>query len=86
MVAEGWNVRQAERFVSQINKPASVRGSKSSSAPRGRDVVRIEEALRYALGAEVHLDHGPKGGRIEIRYEGNEELERILDVLGIQIH
>jgi ParB family transcriptional regulator, chromosome partitioning protein len=49
-------------------------------------VVRIEEALRYALGAEVHLDHGPKGGRIEIRYEGNDELERILELLGIQIH
>jgi ParB family chromosome partitioning protein len=86
MVVEGWNVRQAERFVSQINKPAKARGNKPSAAARGGDVVRIEEALRYALGAEVHLDHGPKGGRIEIRYEGNEELERILDVLGIQIH
>lgn len=86
MVAEGWNVRQAERFVSQINKPATTRKTKASSTTRGQDVVRIEEALRYALGAEVHLDHGPKGGRIEIRYGGNEELERILDLLGIQIH
>jgi ParB family transcriptional regulator, chromosome partitioning protein len=86
MVAEGWNVRQAERFVSQINKPATARSRKAATAPRGGDVLRIEEALRYALGAEVHLDHGPKGGRIEIRYEGNEELERILGVLGVQVH
>jgi ParB family transcriptional regulator, chromosome partitioning protein len=86
MVDEGWNVRQAERFVSQISKPVTARKAKAEAAPRGRDVVRIEEALRYALGTEVHLDHGPKGGRIEIRYDGNEELERILDLLGIQIH
>ncbi len=86
MAAEGWNVRQAERFVSQINKPARKQGNRAAATPRGRDVVRIEEALRYALGAEVHLDHGPKGGRIEIRYGDNDELERILDVLGIQIH
>jgi ParB family transcriptional regulator, chromosome partitioning protein len=86
MVADGWNVRQAERYVSQINKPARARGSKPGTSSRGGDVVRIEEALRYALGAEVHLDHGAKGGRIEIRYESNDELERILEVLGIQIH
>jgi ParB family chromosome partitioning protein len=86
MVAEGWNVRQAERFVSQINKPAKVRGSKAGTPSRGGEVVRIEEALRYALGAEVHLDHGASGGRIEICYQSNEELERILDLLGIQIH
>jgi ParB family chromosome partitioning protein len=86
MVAEGWNVRQAERFVSQINKPAKSRGNRPGALSRGGDVVRIEEALRYALGAEVHLDHGANGGRIEIRYESNEELERILEVFGIQIH
>ena len=86
MVAEGWNVRQAERFISQVGKPATSRKTKEDAAQRDRDVVRIEEALRYALGAEVHLDHGAKGGRIEIRYEGNEELERILELLGIQIH
>jgi ParB family chromosome partitioning protein len=86
MVAEGWNVRQAERFVSQINKPARARGGRPGTPSRGGDVVRIEEALRHALGAEVHLDHGAKGGRIEIRYVSNEELERILELLGIQIH
>lgn len=86
MIAEGWNVRQAERFVAQINKPAKARGGKLGAPSRGGDVVRIEEALRYALGAEVHLEHGAKGGRIEIRYESNEELERILDLLGIQVH
>jgi ParB family transcriptional regulator, chromosome partitioning protein len=86
MIAEGWNVRQAERFVAQIAKPARARGGKAATPSRGGDVVRIEEALRYALGAEVHLEHGAKGGRIEIRYESNDELERILELLGIQVH
>lgn len=86
MVSEGWNVRQAERFVAKV--PRNGERPKDDTLPekRSREILRVEEALRYALGTEVHLDHGPKGGRIDIRYGTDEELERILDLLGIQIH
>lgn len=86
MVAEGWNVRQAERFVSRLAKSKPDPAGPAAPESRDRDVVRVEEALRYALGAQVRLDHGPKGGRIEIRYDSREELERILERLGIQVH
>lgn len=86
MIAEGWTVRRAERFVANLGakreQPETVRREES----RDRSEVRVEEALRYALGTEVHLNHGPKGGRIEILYESQEELERILELLGIQVH
>ncbi len=86
MVAEGWNVRQAEKFVSKLTKATPEPVGSPGPEPRDRDVVRVEEALRYALGAEVYLDFGPKGGRIEIRFEKREELERILERLGVQVH
>ena len=34
MVAEGWNVRQAERFVAQINKPSQARKAKAPPEDR----------------------------------------------------
>lgn len=89
MVDEGWSVRQAERHVN--GKSETPEGSAQTTKPerataaRDRHVVRVEEALQYALGTQVKLSHGPKGGKIEIRYFSNEELERILDLLGIQI-
>lgn len=86
MIAESWNVRQAERFVGNLGRERRPPPAPREAEVRDPAVVRVEEALRYALGTEVHLEHGPSGGRIEIRYEGQEELERILDLLGIQIH
>lgn len=90
MAEESWSVRQAERYLATRGeqKPTSEAvAPKARTRPeeRPREVVRVEEALQYTLGTQVSLTHGPKGGRIEIRYGSDEELERILDVLGIQI-
>ncbi len=88
MIAEGWTVREAERRLGEVGRPHTHRRRtlQPHADQRDLEVVRVEEALRYALGTEVHLTHGPSGGRIEIRYTENEELERILELLGIQIH
>jgi ParB family transcriptional regulator, chromosome partitioning protein len=88
MTHEGWNVRQAERHVAGLTKrPAKKRKpSNGESGSGGREVLRVEDALRYALGTEVHLFHSAAGGRIEICYSGAEELERILDLIGVKVH
>ncbi|MBK8229155.1 MAG: ParB/RepB/Spo0J family partition protein [Candidatus Eisenbacteria bacterium] len=87
---EGWSVRQVERHLAERQaSPESAQPSTPESKPavaRDRQVVRVEEALQYALGTQVKLSHSAKGGKIEIRYFSNEELERILDLLGIEIH
>jgi ParB family chromosome partitioning protein len=41
-------------------------------------VRRLETDLAETLGASVKIEHGPKGGRVVIRYHGLEELEGIL--------
>lgn len=88
MAVEGWTVREAERRIADTGRAQSRAKRQPQPTVEQRDlgVIRVEEALRYALGTEVHLTHGPDGGRIEIRYSEDEELERILDLLGIQIH
>ncbi|HEX5418615.1 MAG TPA: hypothetical protein VFY39_01315, partial [Gammaproteobacteria bacterium] len=39
---------------------------------------RLESELSDTLGAPVAIEHGPRGGRIVIRYTGLDELEGIL--------
>jgi ParB family chromosome partitioning protein len=41
-------------------------------------VRRLETDLSEKLGAAVAIEHGPKGGRVVIRYNGLDELEGIL--------
>jgi ParB family transcriptional regulator, chromosome partitioning protein len=47
-------------------------------------VTGIEKKLTSHLGARVSLQHTPKRGRIVIRYAGNEDLQRILEKLGVE--
>lgn len=90
MAEEGWSVRQAEHHLS-AKRPATGAETKraTASAPpaqKDREVLRVEEALQYHLGTQVTLTHGPNGGKIEIRYFSTEELERVLELLGVEIH
>ena len=75
-----WSVRATEDAVRRQAAPRA--GSKpGKAAPRGAtdpNVRRLETDLSEKLGAAVAIEHGPKGGRVVIRYNGLEELEGIL--------
>ncbi|HVJ31446.1 MAG TPA: ParB/RepB/Spo0J family partition protein [Gammaproteobacteria bacterium] len=74
-----WSVRTTEEAVRRHSAPQA--GSKAGkAAPRATDpnVRRLETELSETLGAAVAIEHGPKGGRVVIRYNGLEELEGIL--------
>jgi ParB family chromosome partitioning protein len=74
-----WSVRATEDAVRKAAGPHN--GAKPSKAARGDgdpNVRRLEADLSDKLGAAVAIEHGPKGGRVVIRYNGLEELEGIL--------
>jgi ParB family chromosome partitioning protein len=76
---QGWSVRATENAVRQIAAPQAAKGGKP--AARGAtdpNVRRLESDLAETLGAAVSIEHGPKGGRVVIRYNGLDELEGIL--------
>lgn len=92
IVKEGWSVREVERATTP-EEPSEPKATSSQetvkspvSPPRDPQVVRVEDAIRAALGTEVKLHHSSNGGRIEIRYFSSEELERILEILNIEVH
>ena len=60
-----------------------VRPSHEGSAGVHHAVGHLENRLRERLATHVTIQHGEKKGRIEIQYYGNDDLERILSLLGV---
>jgi ParB family chromosome partitioning protein len=74
VIDQGWNVRQAERFVVSIKE-----GIKETSAARARTETETPQTkvLSNRLGTPVHIRRMAYGGRLEITFDSDEELERI---------
>jgi ParB family chromosome partitioning protein len=89
VIEEGLSVRVIEKLA------ASVKGPNPSSSPRAAvkpglspkdaaTVTGIEKKLTSHLGARCAVQHSPRKGRIVIEYRGNEDLQRLLEKLGIE--
>ncbi len=77
-------VRAAEKLAQSIQSPPGQEDSGGGKS-RGPDVhVRaIINRLREHLSTHVSIQHSPKKGRIEIEYYGDEDLNRILERIGL---
>ncbi|HVX24683.1 MAG TPA: ParB/RepB/Spo0J family partition protein [Candidatus Saccharimonadales bacterium] len=79
IIEQGWNVRQAERFVSSVKA-----GIKKTSAVHQR--VNTEtpatKALAKRLGTPVQVRRMAHGGKLEISFKSDDELEHIIQRLG----
>ena len=82
-------MRATEKLVQSLLASASADpapgDSKKSAALREADVhVRaVTNRLRAHLATHVAIQHSPKKGRIEIEYYGNDDLQRLLELLGL---
>ncbi len=76
-------VRETEQLVEQLKGEAKVRVRALGAAAKPASVLAIEERLQQRLGTHVSVHHGKKKGRIEIEYYGNDDLARLLGILGI---
>lgn len=78
------SVRATERLVARQLGIARGR-KKGRGSPNGTAaaVTDLEERLQQHLGTHVKIHHTEKGGRIEIDYYGNEDLDRIMSLLGL---
>jgi ParB family transcriptional regulator, chromosome partitioning protein len=87
VIEEGLSVRATEK-LGKSGKPAgSSRSSGRGKAASARDAAAVEsiqKRLTSHLGARVAVLHTPKKGRIVIEYRGNEDLQRILERLGLE--
>lgn len=78
ILKQGWSVRQAERFVT--SHKAGVVEKKAIKA-RVETETKETRALGKRLNTTVHIRRTARGGRLEIRFSSDEELERLLSRL-----
>lgn len=77
-------VRATERLVARQLGTARPRRRRSRSISISAAYTdHLQTRLQEHLGTRVILHHGEKHGRIEIEYYGSEDLERILQVIGL---
>lgn len=85
VVAQGWSARRVEDEVAKLTDGSSSRSKRTRPASSADANTRaLEEKLRRKLMARVKLDHSKKGGRLTIHYGNLEDLDRILEILGIR--
>jgi len=77
-------VRETEKLVEQLKGDAKVRTRAMGSTIKSAHILAVEERLQQKLGTHVAVYHGKKKGRIEIEYYGNDDLTRLLGILGIE--
>jgi len=86
IIKEGLNVRQTEGLVAKLSK----RGAKKSgqpetiSVPTGDPhVADLEAKLREIFATKIQLKYAQGKGSVEIAFYSDAELERILQILGV---
>ncbi len=88
IIEEGLSVRVAEKLALGAKSAAGATARKSTKpglvAKDAATVAGIEKKLTSHLGARVAVLHTPKKGRIVIEYRGNEDLQRLLEKLGVE--
>lgn len=88
VVRKKLNVRDTEKLVSeQINgKTTTKKAKKGKMTPQAEAYLRqIQDELRSRFATNVAIQHSDKRGKIEIEYYGNEDLGRVLELMGIRL-
>jgi ParB family chromosome partitioning protein len=87
VIKQGLNVRQTEGFVAKLQKrgPHKSTLQPETVAPLGSDphVADLEARLREVFATKVQLRYAQGKGAVEITFFSDDELERILQILGV---
>ena len=88
VLKQGLNVRQTEELINhfqQREEPGLPSRTGRASSPLLRDVhvTNLENKLRERLGTKVQLRYHQGKGTVDIRFFSDDELERILQLLGV---
>jgi len=78
IIKNGLTARDVEKIVNNT-KPKQQKETTKQSTPS--EYLEIEKKLKNYLGTKVKINHGDKVGKIEINYFGNDDLERILNLI-----
>jgi ParB family transcriptional regulator, chromosome partitioning protein len=79
ILSDGWSVRQAERFVISLKEGIQ---DKKEVVARTKSETPVTKKLSECLGTPVSIRRMAKGGKLEITFKTEEQLEKIAKILG----
>ncbi len=79
IIREQLSVRDIEKEVGKVKKIKLTPPMPKEEIP---EILDIEKKLSSHLGTKVKIKCGGKKGKIEIEYYGNDDLDRILGIIG----
>ena len=92
IIESNLSVREAEKIVKRLNEglepsvglgSGSNHSSKASSRAENTAIADLEKRIEKHFNTNVSIQHGKKKGKLVIEYFGNEDLDRLLELLGI---
>jgi ParB family chromosome partitioning protein len=85
VIKEGLNVRQTEGLIAKLQERATGSAKPATVTPLTKDahIADLENRIREKLGTKVQLRYSQGKGGLEISFFNDDELERILQILGI---
>jgi ParB family chromosome partitioning protein len=83
VVSRGLSVREAEALVKRLLAQGTATRSpaRSSDSPNDVHTKAAEDRLRFALGSKVRIIRRGQGGRIEVDFSSEAELNRIYEYI-----
>jgi ParB family chromosome partitioning protein len=77
---EGLSVREVESLAKRMAKAPAAAGGRKPTV-RDPNIMAAEEALQSAVGTKVTITQGKKGGRIELHFFSDDEMERVYQIV-----
>lgn len=82
IVRNGVSVREAESRIRSLVKADSIIQEDAPAAPRDANLEALEQRLRDRFGTRVRLSYRKGRGAINVEFYNDDDLDRILDLLG----
>lgn len=83
VIAEGWSVRATEDYVRRLNEGVTEKTKATKGTKTNIFLQEISEKIGERLGTKVQIKPGKKVNKIEIDFYDNDDLQRILDAIGV---
>ena len=80
IIEKGWSVRETEAAAKRERPRVSII-NKGISVHKDPNLTAAEASLRRHLGTNVKIVPGPKGGKIEVEYYNDLDLDRIYNII-----
>ncbi len=77
VIAQNLSVRETEALVKRLGQPA--RGGRAARPGNDVNTRAAEERLRLQLGTRVRIVRRGKGGKIEVDFSSEDELQRLFE-------